>query len=282
MNSWYDTFASKIETEVTTMSVETSIGSSHVLVTGPKDGLPLVCLHGMRTGASFLLSELQALAKQFRLYAPDMPGQSIRGPEVKLTLKDDSYANWLIEVMDRLDLPNASLFGVSWGGFVARLTASKAPERVSNLLMMVPAGIENGSHLTGLAKMALPMIRHAIWPTSGSLRSLLHPIMTTWDEDWAGSVSCSLRDMRMDTRIPPLATDDDLRRLQMPTLVMAGAEDISFPGAKVLSRAMRFIPNVKTELIKDCKHCPPTTEEFRIWLGDKVSAFLCDTNQSVA
>ena len=204
----------------------TSIGPSHVLVTGPKDGLPLVCLHGMRTGASFLLSELPVLARRFRLYAPDMPGQSIRGPEVKLSLKDDSYANWLIEVMDRLDLPNASLFGVSWGGFVARLTASKAPERVSKLSMLVPAGIANGSHLTGLAKMTFPMIRHTRWPTSNSLRSLLCPIMTTWDPDWAAAISCALQDMRMDARVPPVVTDDDLQRLRMPTLVFAGTKDI--------------------------------------------------------
>ncbi len=161
------------------------------------------------------LTLLPLLAKRFRLYAPDMPGQSIRGPEVKLAVNDDSYADWLLEVMDGLGLPNTNFFGVSWGGFVARLTASKAPERVSKLSIMVPAGIANGSHLTGLAKMAFPMIRHTLWPTSNSLRSLLHPIMTTWDSDWANAIACTIKDMKMDARVPPLATDDDLQRLRM-------------------------------------------------------------------
>ncbi len=281
LNAWYDKFASKLETEVTQLSVATSIGPSHVLASGPEDGLPLVCLHGMRSGASFLLSELPTLAKHFRLYAPDMPGQSIRGPEVKLPVNDDSYADWLLDVMDGLGLPSANLFGVSWGGFVARLTASKAPERVSKLSIMVPAGIANGSHLTGMAKMAFPMIRHTLWPTSNSLRSLLHPIMTTWDSDWANAIACSLQDMKMDTRIPPLATDDDLQRLQMPTLVIAGTDDISFPGSLVLDRVRRLVPDVKTELIHDCKHCPPTTEVFRVWLGDRLSRFIHDEPEPV-
>ncbi len=277
LNNWYDQFLSKIDTEVTSISVPTSIGPSHVLVTGPEDAPPLVCLHAMRTGAPFLLSELPDLAKRFRLYSPDQPGQSIRGPEVKLSLKDDSYANWLIEILDGLGLSSPPLFGVSWGGFVARLTASQAPQRVSKLALLVPAGIANGSHLTGLAKMALPMIRHTIWPTPNSLRSLLNPIMTTWDPDWANSISCALGDMKMDARVPPLATEDELRRLQMPTLVIAGDEDISFPGAAVVDRVERFISKVETELVDDCKHCPPTTEAFRAWLGERLSRFLRDT-----
>ena len=274
LNSWYERFLSKIDNPVSQVSVPTSIGASHVLVTGPVDGQPLICLHGMRTGASFLLSELTFLGSRFRLYAPDMPGQSIRGPEVKLPLKDGAYANWLLEVMDGLSLPNASLLGVSWGGFVARLTASHAPQRVSKLAMVVPAGIANGSHLTGLAKMAIPMIRHTLWPTANSLQSLLNPIMTSWDPDWASAISCAFEDMKMDARVPPLATDWDLQQLQMPTLVIAGAKDISFPGAAVVGRMKQLVPDVETELIENCKHCPPTTEAFRAWLGDRLARFL--------
>jgi pimeloyl-ACP methyl ester carboxylesterase len=210
-----------------------------------------------------------------------MPGQSIRGPDIKLSLEDDSYANWLIEVMDGLGLGNASVFGVSWGGFVARLTASKEPMRVSKLLMMVPAGIVNGSHLTGIARMAFPMIRHTLWPTQSSLRSLLHPIMTTWDPDWAEAISCAFRDMKMDARVPPLVTDGDLQRLRMPTLVLAGTHDISFPGSPLIHRVRTLIPNVETELIEGCKHCPPTTEAFQTWLGDRVSRFLQGATEAV-
>ncbi|HYO59795.1 hypothetical protein [Archangium sp.] len=28
------------------------------------------------------------------------------------------------------------------------------------------------------------------------------------------------------------------------------------------------------ELIKDCRHCPPTTDAFRRWLSERISAFL--------
>ena len=58
--------------------------------------------------------------------------------------------------MNGLDLSKVNLFGVSWGGFVARLTASIAPERVSKLSIMVPAGIANGSHFDRPRKNGIP------------------------------------------------------------------------------------------------------------------------------
>jgi 2-hydroxy-6-oxonona-2,4-dienedioate hydrolase len=188
LNEWYDRFADRIETKCDGQVVPTRYGPSHVLVGGPEHGPPLVCLHAMRTGAPFLLSEMGPLLKRFRIYAPDLPGQSIRGPEIRFPLTDDSLARWLIDVLDNLHLDQVNLFGVSWGGFLARLTASTAPERVTRLALMVPAGIANGSHLSGLMKMAFPMVRYSLRPSPGNLKKLLSPILTTWDEDWAGDV----------------------------------------------------------------------------------------------
>lgn len=274
LNAWYDKFAAKTGATLTHQTITTTLGSGNVLIAGPVDAEPLICLHGMRTGASFLLSELAPLLGRFRVYAPDLPGQSIRGPEVRVPLHDDSYARWLLEVMDGLQLPSANLLGVSWGGFVARLTTSLAPERVSTLSLLMPAGIANGSHVTGLLKMAFPLIRHKLRPTADSLQALLRPIFTTWDADWAGAFDCALNDMKMDARIPRLATDDELRALKTRTLLIVGDQDISFPGAALIDRATRLIPDLETELVSGCKHCPPTTAEFRNWLADRITTFI--------
>ncbi|MEM1109154.1 MAG: alpha/beta hydrolase [Planctomycetota bacterium] len=272
--SWFETFLAKADFPVERVAVETSAGVGNVLIAGKEDAPPLVCLHGMRTGSAFLLSEVTRLGSRFRLYVPDLPGQSVIGPDVRLALDGDAYAVWLKEVLDGLGLAAVHLFGVSWGGYVARLTASAFPERVSTLALLCPAGVANGSHLTGLARMALPLLRYKLRPTENSLRSLLAPIMTTWDHDWANAFACSLNDLKMDTRVPPLASDDELRQLIPPTLVIAGEDDISFPGAAVIDRAERLVPHTETELVAGCKHCPPTTNAFRVWLSDRVTDFI--------
>lgn len=273
LEEWYHRFLNKITAPVEHRMVPTSLGPSHVLIAGDEDAPPLMALHAMLTGSAQLLSELGPVLKQFRVIAPDLPGQSIRGPAARLPLKDDSLARWLLEVADGLDLDSFHTFGVSWGGFVARQLASTAPERVRRLGLLVPAGIVNGQIWKGLSQMALPMLIYRLRPTKKHLQRLVAPLLTTWDDDWAHFIGDMQRNFLIDMRIPPLASDEDLRKLTMPTLVIAGDEDLSFPGQKLLDRVQRLVPDAEVELIKSCKHCPPTTDEFRRWLGDRLITF---------
>jgi 2-hydroxy-6-oxonona-2,4-dienedioate hydrolase len=271
---WHERFRARIDAPVISELVDTSLGRSHVLIAGPDDGPPLICLHAMRTGSAHLLSELQPLAARFRLVAPDLPGQSALGPPVRVSWSDNTLADWLAEIMDQLGIGNAPLLGISWGGFMARLAASAYPDRFSALILIVPAGIVNGSHWRGLAQMALPMLRYRMRPSQANLKELLRPILTTWDDEWAAYMADTLRDMKIDPRIPPLATDGALRTLGVRTLVLGGDEDISFPGGPMAERVRALVPNAEAEVLQHCRHCPPTTPEFRLWLADRVSAFL--------
>jgi 2-hydroxy-6-oxonona-2,4-dienedioate hydrolase len=276
LESWFDRFRSRISPPVESRVVSTRFGSSHVLLAGSADRPPLVCLHAMRTSSAHLLSELGALTGSFRLIAPDLPGQSVRGPQLRLSLNDDSTAQWLFDVLEGLSLDSVDLFGVSWGGFVARLAAHTKPSRVRRLALLVPAGIANGSHWQGLLQMALPLIRYRVWRTEANLRRFLDPLLTTWDPDWANYMADTLQDMPMDLRIPPLATIAQLQQLTMPVLVLGASNDLSFPGAAVVKQLAAHAPDVEGEVIAACKHCPPTTDEFRGWLADRLTGFMTD------
>jgi 2-hydroxy-6-oxonona-2,4-dienedioate hydrolase len=67
---------------------------------------------------------------------------------------------------------------------------------------------------------------------------------------------------------------DDLRRLTMPVLVLRAADDYSFPGDAVVRRVRAAVSYDDGEVIAGCKHCPPTTPEFRTWLAERLTAFL--------
>ncbi len=280
LEGWYNRFLLRVPGPTEHREVATRYGPSHVLISGADTLPPLVCLHPMRTSSAHVLSELAPLAGRFRLIAPDLPWQSVRGLQVRLPLHDDSSARWLLDVLDSLGLAVAYLFGVSWGGYVARLTATTAPDRVRRLGLLVPAGVVNGSHWKGLTRMAVPMIRYRLWRSDRNLRRLLNPLMTTWDEDWAGYTGDALRDMPMDLRIPPLATDEELRRLTMPALVLGAADDISFPGEPLVRRFDALVPHADGEVIAGCKHCPPTTDAFRTWLAARLEAFFAGTQDA--
>ncbi|MFU8804168.1 MAG: hypothetical protein ACNA8W_10195 [Bradymonadaceae bacterium] len=57
-------------------------------------------------------------------------------------------------------------------------------------------------------------------------------------------------------------------------LVIGGDMDLSFPGEELLARAEQLFPVLETELNENCRHCPPTTEEFRQRLSARVGDFL--------
>lgn len=269
---WYDHFLAKVPGPVEHREVPTPHGPSHVLLAGDPSRPPLVCVHPMRTSSAHVLSLMGPLLERFRLVAPDVPGESVRGPQVRLPVNDDAHGRWLVAVLDGLGLDRCDLFGISWGGFVARQAATVAPGRVRRLVLMVPAGVVPSPLWKGLARMAVPMLLYRLWPTEARLRRLLAPLMTTWDDDWGHFMADVLRGGGL--RIPPPATDAELRSLAVPTLVLAADDDISFPGPALLARMRALVPHVETDLIADCKHCPPTTPEFRAWMADRVTAFL--------
>lgn len=273
LEGWSERFLARIPNPVAHREVATRFGTSHVLIAGPDDAVPLVCLHAMRTGSAHFLSEFTALIGRFRMVVPDLPGQSVRGLPVRLPF-DDANARWLADVLDGLGLDRVNLFGVSWGGYVARLMANTVPDRIQKLALLVPAGIVNGSHWKGLTRMALPLLRYRLWRTEANLRRFLDPLLTTWDDDWAHFMAESLDDMPLDMRIPPLATDDQLKALTMPMLVLGASDDISFPGRPMVERIKALLPHAEAEVIPDCKHCPPTTPEFRAWLAERLTRFF--------
>lgn len=271
LQRWYDRFMAKIDVQNESKVVETSFGSSHVLAAGDPSKPPMVCLHAMLTSSAHLLSELSLLARDYYLLAPDIPGQSVKGIPTRLSYTDDSHARWLREVVDGLKLSSFDLLGVSLGGFVSRQFATEYPERVKSLTLIVPAGIVQGSLVSGFSKMAWPMMKFRMNQSEKNLRGLLEHLVTTWDDDWSHYIGDSFLDFNPNMKIPPLATDVELSKLTMPVLVVATEHDISFPGEAVIDRLQGKIPNLQTELLKGAKHSPPTTPEFREWLYVLVS-----------
>ncbi len=269
--NWYDRFLAKIDVPTKLIEVSTSFGSSHVLAVGDPSKPPMVCLHAMLTSSAHLLSELSLLARDYYLLAPDIPGQSVMGIPARLSYTDDSHALWLREVVDGLKLDSFDLLGVSLGGFVSRQFASNYPERVKSLTLIVPAGIVQGSLVSGFSKMAWPMMKFRMNQSEKNLRGLLQHLVTTWDDDWSHYIGDSFMDFNPNMKIPPLASDEELSRLTMPVLLIGAEHDISFPGKALIDRLQGNVRNLKTELLKDAKHSPPTTPEFREWLYKRVS-----------
>ena len=149
------------------------------------------------------------------------------------------------------------------------------PERIERLALLVPAGIVNGKVLEGIFKLGIPMARFRRSPTATNRERFLGNLLTTTDDDWNDYLADAFQSYRMNMSVPPLAKPAEFQALRAPVMVIAAADDYSFPGDRLLLRAKVLFPTLShSELLPGAKHSPPTTDEFREWLGGKLGAFF--------
>jgi pimeloyl-ACP methyl ester carboxylesterase len=112
------------------------------------EGPPLIIVHGLYGSSDNWLTIGKALADDFKVYMIDQrnhgqsPHSSIHNYDA---MRDD-----LIQFMDRLGLPKASLAGHSMGGKTVMHLALSNPDRVHSLIVldMSPFTCEPGRHST--------------------------------------------------------------------------------------------------------------------------------------
>jgi 2-hydroxy-6-oxonona-2,4-dienedioate hydrolase len=275
MEAWYDRVREAIPTPTSARTLNTSFGATHVLSAGPEDAPPLVALHGALANSALLLRELWHLTKHFRVHVVDVLGQSVKSADIALPVKGDAHGRWATEVMDQLGLERVNVLGVSWGGFVTLRFAAAHPERIERMALLVPAGIVNGKVLDGIFKLGIPMARFRRSPTPGNRERFLNNLLTTTTDDWNDYLNDAFQSYRMNMSVPPLAKPAEFATLKAPVLVIAAADDYSFPGDRLLARAKQLFPTlVHSELLAGVKHSPPTTEEFRQKLAGTLATFF--------
>ncbi|QDG53432.1 alpha/beta hydrolase [Persicimonas caeni] len=272
---WFDRFRGRLSAPTETCRLDTPFGETHVLVGGPEDAPALVLLHGQMATSAHVLVEMAPLLERFRVYAVDIVGQSPMGHDELLSVKNNDYGAWLRDVLDGLRLDKPHVVGVSFGGFVALRLAALAPERIERLALIVPAGVVK-SHWSGWFKIGIPMAMYLLAPTQKRLEAFLAHMMTTRDEEWEAYMGEVFQAVNLGrVKIPRLAKVGEFDELRAPTIVLAADKDLSFPGEQVISRVEKLIPSLEaTELMADCRHCPPTTDEFRGWLTERISGFF--------
>ena len=107
-------------------------------------GKPLVFLHGAG-GAELDFPLLNALAGQFHVYAPLLPGYGDSEECAELRdMLDFTLHTW--DVVDALGVRDPILVGFSMGGMIAGEMAAIAPHQVSRLALIAPAGLWLDDH----------------------------------------------------------------------------------------------------------------------------------------
>jgi pimeloyl-ACP methyl ester carboxylesterase len=255
--------------------VETATTTTRVHGYRPQaDGPPIVLLMGAGSNASYWYLHVAALAQDGPVYAIDMPGDPNPSVARAPLTPPDACAAWLDELLGQLSDRPAHLVGLSYGGWIAMNQAIRAPARVASLTLLDPAGLTKLDarfwwwlSISGLATLTpMPLRRHlARWLDSPVM--LKQELMTLM---WAGS-----RGFRMEPKFPAVLTDDELRAINVPVLLITGARSALITPAQARARGA-IMPHAEVVIVPGSHGGFDRINE----LNRKMVAFIAAQSQS--
>lgn len=164
--------SAELTAESTSRFVQTSTHRIHYNEAGA--GHPVILLHGSgpgSTGWSNFRTNIEVLARDFHVFAVDMPGWGESDTQTPETGYDHVAA--LIAFMDALDIERAALVGNSMGGITSISTAILHPERVSHLISMgAPVPGQNTWAANGLSEGLKILFRTYKEPTIENMQQV--------------------------------------------------------------------------------------------------------------
>lgn len=118
------------------------------------EGAPVVFVHGSGPGASgysnFAASMEAFAARGYRAIAPDALGYGYSSKPETAEYHLGYFVDGLTRFLDALGLERVSLVGNSMGGAMCVRFALDHPERVENLILMAPGGMEERETYMGM------------------------------------------------------------------------------------------------------------------------------------
>jgi pimeloyl-ACP methyl ester carboxylesterase len=244
------------------------------------DPLPIVLIHGTSASLHTWEGWVRALKGQRRVITFDLPGFGLTGPFTGSyapgDYHGDTYARFVLDLLDTLKLQRVVLGGNSLGGEVAWRTASLAPQRVASLLLVdavgpaftpesVPLGFQIARIpvLNRLSEFALPraVVADSVASVYGD-KSRIKPELV--DRYFELTLRAGNR-RALRQRMQGLVMGDGAERiatLQQPTLIVWGSKDRLIPPS-VGQEFQRLIKDSQLVVLEGLGHVPQEEDPGR-------------------
>ena len=202
-------------------------------------GEPVVLIHGGSVDARFFDQNIDALADQFHVFAPDLRGHG-HTADVEGPFKYDSFAQDTIEFLEAVVGAPAHLVGHSIGAGVALFVTLRRPDLVRHLVLV--SGVFH--HSAELGSGSEPPVDEVVAAFGASYGE----VSPDGEDHYPVVVR---KDFEMGAREPALAASD-LSVIPHRTLVMTGDDDIIT--LEHIVEMYRAIPNSELAVVPGTSH----------------------------
>ncbi|NOH10042.1 MAG: alpha/beta hydrolase [Chloroflexi bacterium] len=275
--AFYDEHAESWPVDSDTLMVPTSFGETFVRISGPENGQPLVLLAGDSENSLAWIPQIEALSKDYRVYAVDNIYDNGRSVYSRPIEKPEDYVKWLDDLFIELGLENINLVGFSYGGWQAAMYAFEHPERLNKLVLISSHG--------GVNPRIEVMVRgmtYYLFPTETRVKNYIYwflPDATANEEskpvvdDMVAATYLSFQTFKRRSFVnPTVFNDEDWQNLAVPTLYMMGENDVMFSAEKATSHLNEVAPDIQTMVTSDAGH--DITFIKSDWVNEQILLFF--------
>jgi len=225
----------------------------HYYVKG--EGAPLIIVHGGSEGAQAWKGNIALLAKQYRVFVPDLPGFGLSS-QVLDSYKVPDMVDFIDQYSKNLGLDSFYLMGHSFGGGVAAHYALKHPQKVRKLILVsslcLGKEIAWWIRIVSLPGVCLAMGRALLACYKGIKR--VAKFLGPWDvvqpvTHASVQIGAEIAGFTQQT----IVLLGQLPTLLMPTLVMWGEKDPVVPASQAYMAAT-LIPDCRVRVFAKCGH----------------------------
>ncbi len=240
------------------------------------NGIPIVILHGFMGNKECWLPLIEHLKPHCRCISLDLLGFGESGkPKIRYDVATE--VAFVRQVALTLGLNSYYILGHSFGGWVAAAYALKYPDHVKGLLLAAPAGIRDDSfcgrydHLRPLLWQT-PVVDWVLQLLKLSTKSAIIDKIAWFRRELKAQPAA--RSFLVDRIRPEDAIDtveQEIHRIQVPTLVISGDRDETIPLWHSETYAQQ-IPGAKLAIILNASHSLP--QDYAPQLAALILPFL--------
>lgn len=264
--AYFDAEAASWPLETERIMVPTEHGETCVWATGAEVAPPPLLQPGV-WGHSLMWPPrlIEMLSAEYRVLAVDNICDVGGSVAVRQLQTADEFCGWLDALLDGLGYADGvSMMGLSRGAWLTAEYLLRSPQRVAKAVWLSPPLIAYGPKLSSMTGM--PVSMYALWrPSVSSVYRLMHWLMPDWERsdkagfdkyvaDTALCLQCFDRSKTCGYFGPRVFSEQELARIEVPVLYIAGAGELMSPVEKAAGRLAEVAPRVERRVIPTGGH----------------------------
>jgi len=246
----YDSLLEKWPVPFEKINLKTQHGDTFVIACGDKSLPPLILLHGSSSNSAMWIGDISEYSSYYRVYAVDLPGEPGKSADTRPDLTTLAYSDWMKDVLSKLGIEKASFVGISLGGWLTLKFASAYPDKICKLVLLCPAGI--GPQKASVMLYLLPLKLLGKWGEKEAIRKVMG-IKEISEETIEYSRLIS-KNFSPYMGMIPVFSDEELKRLTSPIMLIAGDKDVLLDSKKTVERAKKELPHAEIILLSGAGH----------------------------